>query len=118
MVGLGRPQTCSGAQSSLQQLAKRRLRDLVEGLWGSSSESSAASQQDLDGVQQGDRACDPTWMGSLLSHRAVTVTLLVASAALAFLAFWDIRLVFELVRALPHRLPGAFPASSGSYLLY
>ncbi len=101
MVGLGRPQTCSGAQSSLHQLAKRRLRDLVEGLWGSSSESSGASHQDLGGgSQQGDGACDPTWMGSLLSHRAVTVTVLVASAALAFLAFWDIWLVFELVRTL------------------
>ena len=105
MVGLGRPQTCSGAQGSLQQLAKRRLRDLVERLWGggSSAESSSiASHEDLGGgSQQADAACNPMWTGLLFSHRAVSVTVLLATAALAFLAFWDIRLVFELVRNPP-----------------
>lgn len=104
MVGLGRPQTCSGAQGSLQQLAKRRLRDLVESLWGggSSFESSVASHEEMGGgSQQGDAACDPKWTGLLFSHRAVSVTVLVATAVLAFLAFWDIRLLYELVRT-PH----------------
>ena len=106
MVGLGRPQTCSGAQGSLQQLAKRRFRDLLEGLWGGGSvESSVASHQDVGGgLQQGDGACDPVWTDSLFSIRAVAVTVLVATAALALLAFWDYRLVLELVRAPPQRI--------------
>ena len=103
MVGLGRPQSCSGAQGSLQQLAKRKFRDLLEGLWGVGSiDGSVAPHQDVgDGLQQGAGACDPVWTDSLFSLRAISVTVAVATAALAFLAFWDYRLVLELVRAPP-----------------
>ena len=100
MVGLGRPQTCSGAQGSLQHLAKGRLRDLVQSLWGGGSSTASHQQDSGHGLQQGDGACDPGWMGSLLSHRAVSMTVLVATAALVCLAFWDYRLVLKMVSAL------------------
>ena len=97
MVGLGRQQKCSGAQNSLQQLVKERLRGLVESWMGEVSldppEIGSTSQQE-------EGACEYGWSAALLAHKAVSLTALLAAAALTFLGFWDLRLLLEMVSAL------------------
>ena len=97
MVGLGRQQKCSGAQSSLQQLVKERLRGLVESWMGAVSldphETGSTSQPE-------EAACESRWIGALLSHKAASLTALLVAAALTFLGFWDVRLLLEMVSAL------------------
>lgn len=98
MVGLGRPQSCSEAQGSLQQIAMRRVRELVESLRGGGSGGAAFSGGGLQ--QEEGEACEQGWMASLLAHRAASLTVLLATAGLACLAFWDFRLAAELVSGL------------------
>lgn len=97
MVGLGRQQKCSGAQNSLQQLVKERLRGLVESWRGEVSldppEIGSTSQQE-------EGACEYGWSAALLAHKAVSLTALLAAAALTFLGFWDLRLLLEMVSAV------------------
>lgn len=70
----------------------------MESLWGAGGDTSHTG----GGVQQEDAACDPGWMGTLLTHKATSLTALSAAAALAFLAFWDFKLMLELVSTPLH----------------
>ena len=67
MVGLGRQQKCSGAQNSLQQLVKERLRGLVESWMGEGNldppEIGSTSQQE-------EGACEYGWSAALLAHNS------------------------------------------------